>query len=316
MYFYLRAKQLRYLFKHGHRSGPAEGQVDQRAARTAWAAPCPCAGSLPPPSTAPLPRPRSDAAELWRPFSQCDYRAARLLRVRGRPPLAVHVPAAMTGISDASPGADSVRLLGHVVVAYPRPRPARVATTAAALAAAKLRSAAALAATRVPAPQRAGDRRPPLSPSASSGSLLSQASSGSLGSFSGSLRSLAPQGEGSPTPGASAGGGGHSGGGCNAAAPPAAHARPPLPRQAKFIVRELEAAPVQRFDTLRWQQQQQPLAAAAAAAAAAAQQQQQQQRRQSLLPGPGAGTVAAQAALSCQPWGPHAALAQHHVAVL
>lgn len=297
MYYYLRAKQLRYLLKNGHRWAVRRGLCPQQLCCSQPHAAC---AHPSPPSPFPS-HPLSDAAELWRPFSQCDYRSARLLRQRSRAPLAVHVPAAMTGIDDGSPGAGSVRLLGQVVVAFPCPRPSRVATTAAALAAAKMRSAAALAAAHALLPQRAEDRRPPLSPSTSSGSL-SQASSGSLDSFSGSLRSLARQGESSPTPGASASG--WSGG---ASAGPVTRTRPPLPRQARFVVRELPTAPLQRFDTLSWQP---PLAAAAAAAAMA------QAHMQQLKAGTGGGAAAAQAALSHQPWGPHAQLAAHvHVAV-
>lgn len=240
---------------------------------------------------------RSDAAELWRPFPECNYRACRLLHRRGRAPLAVHVPSAMTGVDAGSPE-DSVRLVGQIVAPLrPGPTPTPVLTrgppkptqapASVTATAAKLRSAAGLAAGAYPAPPYTQERPSLLSPSGSSGSL-SMASS-SFSSFSGaSLRSLVLQGEGSPSPTQG------SASNCQASvAPPAPTALPPRPR-ARFIVRELAPAGMQRVDcaALRSQQQQQQQQAAMA------EQQQQQQ------------------AMACQRWAARAPVpAQRHVVV-
>lgn len=102
----------------------------------------------------------SEAYELWRPFRDCDYRCCTMLRRRGRPPLAIHVPAAQTGIDQNEDNEPQfVRAVSVPVCAAatpgatctPRPSPfsapvAAAAPSAAALAAAKLASAAALAA--------------------------------------------------------------------------------------------------------------------------------------------------------------------------
>ncbi|PRW44957.1 hypothetical protein C2E21_6131 [Chlorella sorokiniana] len=121
VYFYLRTKQLRYLLCHGG----------------------------------------SESRELWRPFRDCDYRCCAMLRRRGRAPLAIHVPAAQTGIDQNEDNEPqfvrtvSVPLCPAATPAAacalppsPFSAPAAAALpSATALTAAKLASAAALAAS-------------------------------------------------------------------------------------------------------------------------------------------------------------------------
>lgn len=131
----------------------------------------PTACRLPPLSAAPQPTSShlpclsfpacSDARELWRPFRECDYRCCAMLRRRGRPPLAIHVPAAQTGIDQTlanepqlvrcvavplCPAAVPPATCGLAPSPFSGPNAAAPLSTAA-LAAAKLASAAALAAS-------------------------------------------------------------------------------------------------------------------------------------------------------------------------
>lgn len=106
-----------------------------------------------------------NASELWRPFAECNYSAAALLRRRRAPPLALYVPAAMTGVEGAEDS--SIRFMGAKVVAL-RPAPPRCDRSAAGLAAAAAAAAATARATamayqqQAPAPLSLMQRQPDL----------------------------------------------------------------------------------------------------------------------------------------------------------
>lgn len=97
------------------------------------------------------------ASELWRPFLDCNYGAAALLRRRAAPPLALYVPAAMTGVEGAEDSA--IRFVGTKVVALRTATPACDRPSACGVAAA---AAAAAARATAFAYQRRASALPPL----------------------------------------------------------------------------------------------------------------------------------------------------------
>lgn len=90
---------------------------------------------------------RRNASELWRPLTECNYAASALLRCRHVPPLALYVPAAMTGVE--GPEDRAIRYMGAKLMG-PQPAPpcrdrAAARQTAAAAAGAATARATALA---------------------------------------------------------------------------------------------------------------------------------------------------------------------------